>query len=90
MSKILIAIAFLGIIFAAILVIPWPDITLMTNALEVVIGYTFTFNTVFPISTVWTLALLTLAIESGMYGYRLLIKIISYLTGHQAPIDTKK
>jgi len=85
MSKILIALAFVGLLFAIITAIPWPDITVMTAALAAIIQYTFTFNTVLPIDTAWSLSMLVMGIEVGLFSYRLISKIISFITGHNAP-----
>jgi len=88
MSKVLIALALVGLVIGTITAaVPWPDITPMTTALSTVIQYTFTYNTVFPIDTLWSLTLIVLGIESGLFTYRLVAKIVSFITGHQAPSD---
>lgn len=87
MINTIIRIGLIAVIAIALTFLPWPDIDFILYPIAVAVGYTYTFNNVFPIDTMFYLGLIAMSAEFGMFCYRITMQILGYINGSVNPTD---
>jgi len=87
MIKIILATLSLGIVAWAVTLFNWPDSSIIIYPLGVAIGFLYTFDGYFPVSTFMAIGGFIILIETALFTYRVIAQIISFVTGHPAPSD---
>lgn len=73
----------LALIAVILPLLPWPDISIYLEFFGTVIGYFFFFNLVFPVDTLFTIAVLIITIEFSLWVFRMALNIMNFFIGQR-------
>jgi len=90
MIKIVVALLSVPVVLWALSLFPWPEIDFILNPIIQAVGFFYSFNMAFPVTEMMTIFGIIMGIEGAMLAYRVIAKVLSFITGHRAPTDDAK
>jgi len=82
MIKLIFSILIIPFILWSLTLISWPDLpTEIETSITTITQMIYSFNTVFPIDTIFLLGGLAMLINLGFFLYKLALRIASHATG---------
>jgi len=87
----IISVALLFVVGWSLTLFPWPPLDSgITTTISQMVRWLYSFDEIIPIITAFKIGTYILAIEFGMFVFRLFGQIYGAITGHKAPTDKSR